>query len=190
MATFRQNSFAGGMLSPSLEGRTDNPKRLAGARRIHNFFVTPFGTLRRRPGIRFVDTLYGNDGLLEIALPDSGDRKVRMIDFRGSDNVDVLLVLSHMKGIALRNGSTTGAEPFDTPWQGQHLEPRPFDGTQPGIKWSQSGNRLLVTHPEYQPRYLVAPETDADSWTVVLGDTLVDAPELAHFDANYVAAGA
>ena len=57
MATFRQTSFIGGQLSASLEGRTDYDKRLAGARLIRNFFVTLYGTLRRRPGIRLTETV-------------------------------------------------------------------------------------------------------------------------------------
>ena len=63
MATFRQSSFIGGMLSPSLEGRTDYDKRLAGARRIENFIVSRFGTLRRRAGMQFMTNAYGSDSL-------------------------------------------------------------------------------------------------------------------------------
>ena len=188
MAVFRQNSFIGGALSPSLEGRTDFDKRLAGARRIHNFFVTPYGTLRRRPGMRFLARVYGdiNDG----DVPAGADLAARLITFRGRDNVDTLIILTHMKAAALPNGRIADMVRFDAPWQGRHLRPDPFDGSKPGVKWSQSGARMLITHPEYAPRFIVAPEDPAVStWSVVGGNLLEEAVALTGFQGEYIAAG-
>ena len=192
MATFRQDSFAGGMLSPSLEGRTDFDKRLTGARVIRNFFITPYGTLRRRPGVRFVRNIYGGNAPLSSATPAGQDNAVRLVTFRGRGNTDTLLIFAHNRVYAAPNGDlSSGAvklvTPGAAPWRGRDLNPNAAIGA-PGIKWSQVGNRLLVTHPSYEPQYIVEPETPGGEWTRVRGDTLVDAPDLSTFTAEYVAA--
>ena len=334
MPVYRQSSFIGGMLSPSLEGRTDYDKRLAGARRIHNFFVTPYGTLRRRPGVRFManaygsGSLFGSGGLPDVAgsgetkninailpsvrssgiealwrnttfiagntmqihvhatglavsrrtftwrptvqnfielmianptgythqwvgddgkvlniwflfsagLPsqvwtevangvpirflearvwgapgqsrvnvqslsldtdaeaitpdpdpevDPADIDLRYIPFRGHDNTDTLLVLGHLLGRAIINGDAATAKQFAHPWKGRDLRPDPQNTRKPGIKWSQSGGRLLITHPDYEPMYLVAPATEAEDWTVKSGTQPVTSPDLNTFSADY-----
>ena len=190
MPVFRQNSFVGGALNPSLEGRTDFAKRLAGARRIHNFLVTPYGTLRRRPGFRTVGRLYGSGGLLATGSPSAPDLKGRVLTFRDKDNIDVLIVLGHRKGVALRSGRRNEAAArtrFDTPWAGRDLNPDPFDGTKPGIKWAQSGRRLLITHPDYPPLYIIAPEREDRDWTTSPAELLLDQLALSQFSAEYVA---
>lgn len=186
MAVFRQTSFIGGMLSPSLEGRTDYDKRLAGARLIRNFFVTPYGTLRRRPGVRFLADVYG--GINEAAAPGGEDDQARLITFRGRGNVDTLIVLSHLSAAAIRNGNVAETKRVVTPWKGRDLNPDPARGDRPGVKWSQTGNRLLITHPDYEPQYLVEPSEARGEWTLVAGDTLVAAPELSTFTAEYATA--
>ena len=194
MATYRQSSFEGGMLSPSLEGRTDFDKRLAGARRIHNFIVTPFGTLRRRAGIRFLAEVFARPGqsagahLSSQSRPAAGDDAVRLITFRNRDSEDTLLVLAHHTCRAIPNGILAASHEFSTPWPGSALTPDPFDGSKPGIKWSQSGNRILVTHPDYEPTYLIAP-TEGTQWRTGSGADLVSAPEVSSFTAEYIAAG-
>ena len=189
MATFRQTSFIGGQLSGSLEGRTDYDKRLAGARLIRNFFVTPYGTLRRRPGIQFTRAVYGPGGLNSTS-PTSADAQTRLVTFRGRGNTDTLLVFSHRAVYAIPNGDTAATRLItpQPPWRGRYLNPDPSRGDRPGIKWSQSGNRLLVTHPLYEPQYIVEPEVPGGEWALVPGDTLVDAPALSTFAAEYVAA--
>ena len=57
----------------------------------------------------------------------------------------------------LLSGGATSA--LTTPWQGRHLHPDAFGGVEPGLKWSQAGEFLLITHPEYKPRYLKIGDT-------------------------------
>ena len=185
MAVFKQTSFIGGALSPSLEGRTDYEKRLAGARRIHNFFVTPYGSLRRRPGIRYEADVYTN--YFAGPQPSTTNRRTRLLVFREPDNTDTLIVLSHLYGVALRGGNARRIRSFTTPWEGRHLNPSPIGATSPGIKWSQTGNRILVTHPEYTPTYIV--KNQDSSWSTVLGDATVEEVNSSEFLADYVLPG-
>ena len=187
MSVYRQNSFIGGMLSPSLEGRTDYEKRLAGARIIENFFVTPYGTLRRRPGMRYVADIYTHLSRFGPEDVSASDRAARLLTFRGADNVDVLIVLSHLAGVAMRNGDAEDIKSFVTPWKGRDLAPDPHDGTRPGVKWSQSGNNILVTHPAYRPRYIRAPSDESAEWLVVDGSVPLDALNAGSFFGNYIA---
>lgn len=51
---YLQSSFAGGELSPRLDGRVDVAKFKAGARIVENFQVLPHGGARKRSGFQFV----------------------------------------------------------------------------------------------------------------------------------------
>ena len=191
MAVMRQNSFSGGMLSPSLEGRTDYAKRLAGARRIHNFFVTPYGTLRRRPGIRLISHVYGTGGLSQesiAAITNGLDVEAKLLRFRGTGGADALIVLSHRSGAVLVGASLLNDPKlrFRTPWNGRDLRTRPERGVTLGLKYSQSGQRLLVTHPAYAPHYIYA--DDAGQWQAVQAELTTDDPAATAFTADYVAA--
>lgn len=193
MAVYRQTSFVGGMLSPSLEGRTDYKKRLAGARLIHNFLVTPYGTLRRRPGIRYAADVYGSRSNINPTNPTTladGNAQARLIQFRGHDNQDHLIVLTHMKATIINNGDVGNAVTINTPWEGKHLRPDPTDSDKPGVKWSQSGTRLLITHPDYEPTYLVAPQVSGGSWAQQRASAVDStiAVDSSVFSADYVAA--
>lgn len=50
----RQASFAGGEISPDLHGRTDLDTYAKSLKSCKNFIVTPYGTLRNRPGFKFL----------------------------------------------------------------------------------------------------------------------------------------
>ena len=119
------------------------------------------------------------------------DVDVRYITFRGHDNTDTLLILGHKTGAAVVNGDHTNAKRFDHQWAGRHLRPNPARSDQPGIKWSQSGGRLLITHPDYPPKYLVAPDpaVPGSVWREEDGSQPVNAPALATFSADYRTAG-
>lgn len=49
-----QRAFAGGIISPDMFGRIDDPRVQNGAEVLDNFICTPQGAARRRPGTKFV----------------------------------------------------------------------------------------------------------------------------------------
>jgi hypothetical protein len=58
---FQQTSFASGELSPLLKGRTDLEQYYKGAQQAEGVVIVPQGGIKRRPGLKFVDTaLKGN----------------------------------------------------------------------------------------------------------------------------------
>lgn len=59
MPVIRQESFAGGELSPSLYGRTRSDRYRIGARTLQNYIIGPEGELQSRPGFKLceADTL-------------------------------------------------------------------------------------------------------------------------------------
>lgn len=57
MVAANQSSFSGGEMAPSFWGRTDLERYRVGARSIENMVVTQLGSLKRRPGLKFVREL-------------------------------------------------------------------------------------------------------------------------------------
>jgi len=49
-----KHTFAGGELAPDLDGRTDYQKYPTGASLLENFWVTRYGGIANRPGMRFI----------------------------------------------------------------------------------------------------------------------------------------
>ena len=149
MALYRQNSFSGGMLSRSLEGRTDYAKRVNGARNIVNFFVTPQGTLRKRSGIRPV-----------LGVSTAG-RGARLIPFITENSAQFLVVVSGGDAEGqpgriqvLGENDVVELGGFSPPWGPEDIHPDPTDASKPGIKWSQGTDQLLITHPDHPPALL------------------------------------
>lgn len=57
MVAANQSSFSGGEMAPSFWGRSDLERYRVGARSIENMVVTQLGSLKRRPGLKFVREL-------------------------------------------------------------------------------------------------------------------------------------
>lgn len=57
MVAANQSSFSGGEMAPSFWGRTDLERYRVGARSIENMVVTQLGSLKRRPGLKFIREL-------------------------------------------------------------------------------------------------------------------------------------
>jgi hypothetical protein len=113
MPPIRQTSFAAGELSPSLWARDDFDKYSAGARRLHNFVPTPWGSAANRPGTRYAGETYGNG-------------QARLIPFTFSETDTLMLVFTDqllrfytldpvtgLPGVVLKQLATTV---YDTPY--------------------------------------------------------------------------
>lgn len=146
MATLRQTNFARGELSPLLWGRTDLEVYRSGLRRMRNFFATRHGPAMSRPGTSFVALTKSNGG-------------VRLVPFIYSDQSSYVLEFGHEYIRFHRNGATllSGGIPYEvaTPYQSTDLAT---------LRWVQSGDVLVLTHPSYAPRELT--RVSNTNWTL------------------------
>ena len=74
----RQASFAGGEISPDLHGRTDLDTYAKSLKSCKNFIVTPYGTLRNRPGFKYLG-------------PTKNNNQARLIPFRYDKDTNFIL---------------------------------------------------------------------------------------------------
>ena len=157
MASFDQRSFAGGQVSSRYFGtaNTQNENRLALAR---NCLIDAEGSLQKRPGSQVL--LHSSDGRYSGSVPSekrgkpwklAKGKKARLIPFRYSNNDQYTLVLRDMKMDVLKNGEVVAVD-IDTPWPETDLHFDPENDETTGIKFSQSGRLMVVTHPNHLPR--------------------------------------
>jgi hypothetical protein len=159
----RQVSFSGGVLSPSLYGRTDISRYATGARTLRNFFVSPAGVAMNRPGTQHVTDL--------------GAHPARLIPFVVSESESYVLVF-----VA---DSMTVAVWRESESDGRHLFSKSgtialFDPGAPtalyeysaaelsSMRWAQSGPYLTVCAEGRYP--LEIKYTSASSWSAELLD--------------------
>ena len=104
MPTFRQASFAGGEISPTLYGRTELAKYAVSLARCRNFIVEPQGCVSNRPGTVFVRAARG--------------ATVRLIPFIYSSDQSYVLEFGD-RYIRFHTQGETVIEPVDglTPWR-------------------------------------------------------------------------
>lgn len=69
---FQQTSFASGELSPLLKGRTDLEQYYKGAEQAEGVVIVPQGGIKRRPGLKFVDTALKGNTRQTAVNPTSG----------------------------------------------------------------------------------------------------------------------
>lgn len=133
-----KTSFAAGELSPELLGRADLRAYENGAARLTNVFILPTGGVRRRPGLRHLETLPG---------------PARLIAFEFSTEQTYLLVLTDRR-LGVWRGEVEVAS-IATPWTEAHL---------PQLGWTQSADTLLVVHPEVPPQRIT--RTSHIDWSI------------------------
>jgi len=133
-----KNSFSGGEISPYLIGRGDLKAYENGMAKMRNLIIYPTGGLRRRPGLRHVDTL---------------DEQARLVSFEFNTDQTYLLVFKNLKMVVYRDG--VKQIEIDTPWTQIQLS---------SLIWTQSADTLLVVHPDVEPRKIS--RTSHTTWTI------------------------
>lgn len=123
-----KTSFTAGELSDDLLGRTDLRAYENGARRLRNVFILPTGGVSRRAGLRFVDTARGPG---------------RLISFEFNVEQVYLLVLADQVLDIYFQGTRIAT--LSTPWSLAQIGQ---------LNWTQSGDTLLVVHPDVHPKRL------------------------------------
>ena len=123
--------FNAGELSPKMLGRNDISQYAKGCSKLENFLVTPYGSVERRPGTRF------------LAAAKTG--KVRLIPFIFSSDVAYICEFGD-RYIRFYQGSlpisTSEGVPYEieSPYSKEDLD---------GLRYIQSADIMTICHPSY-----------------------------------------
>lgn len=127
-----QNSFLGGEIAPALYGRIDDKLVAVGAAELTNFLVNVSGSLRKRPGFKFMRQL--------------GDGIFRLIPFRFASDQTLVLVFGNkvMYVVAMGQFVMNGSQPYQvsTPYTDTQL----YD-----LSYSQNADVVTLTSPDVAP---------------------------------------
>ena len=128
--THVQASFNSGEWAPQLFARVDIQKYRSGAALMQNFFVDYRGGTSTRPGTQF------------IAGPMMTPHPIRLIRFQAGFNNGYVLEFGQNYIRPILNGAVIPATIISTPYAGADLAL---------FKFSQTGNIMILTHPNYVP---------------------------------------
>lgn len=130
-------SFNAGELSPKMFSRNDVSQYTKGCRKLENFIVTPYGSVEKRPGTKFIS---------QAKYP---EKAVRLVRFAFSRDIaylcefgDRYIRFFQHDAAVFKNGSILEVE---TPY----LESELAD-----LKFVQSADVMTIVHPEHAPREL------------------------------------
>lgn len=144
---WKQSAFSAGEFSPEVSCRDDVDRYNFGAKEITNFIPSPFGGVKRRPGMRFVNEA-GNMS-----------QKVRLVPFIYNESVSFMLEFGHgyvrvyRKDGLIYNGNNPVQ--VSTPYQGSDLF---------GLKFTQSADTLFICHKNYPVKTLF--RNSDTNWTL------------------------
>jgi hypothetical protein len=137
-AFISQTNFSAGELDPRMLGRTDLRSFENGAAKLRNVVVETTGGVRRRPGMAYVASAAGPG---------------RLVDLETGPGLAYLLAFSDAQVDVFRDGVLRAT--VAAPWADEQLGQ---------IAWAQSGDSLLVTHPDVPPQQL---KRESDTvWTI------------------------
>lgn len=163
-----QNSFLGGEIAPALYGRIDDKLVAVGAAELTNFLVNVSGSLRRRPGFKFMRQL--------------GDGIFRLIPFRFASDQTLVLVFGNkvMYVVAMGQFVMNGSQLYQvtTPYTDTQL----YD-----LSYSQNADVVTLTSPDVAPYELR--RLGATNWEFRQISTLpsLDPPTSVKASATYPA---
>jgi hypothetical protein len=145
-ASWIQNSFNAGELSPRLKGRIDIAKYKNGCDTLENFIPQIYGPVRKRPGTRFVNE-----------VKDSS-KNVRLIPFQFSTSQAYILefgdkyIRFYMNGGVILDSSSVIYEVTTIYSYDEVVD----------LHYVQSADVLYLTHPNHPPHKLM--RYDHDNW--------------------------
>ncbi|GAF92682.1 unnamed protein product, partial [marine sediment metagenome] len=126
---------AHGEISPQMIARSDLEIYRKCAKRMRNLVVIPQGGARRRFGLDYIADLTGEAGSDEYMLG----------WFQVSEDENYLLVFLPLKIDIYKDNSFLAS--VTTPYTGTQL-------ANNEVKFSQSGNSMVIVHPDYPPKEL------------------------------------
>ncbi|MBP5534843.1 MAG: hypothetical protein J6Y03_05000 [Alphaproteobacteria bacterium] len=156
-----KTNFTSGAVSMDLLGRTDLSAYDNGALELKNVFINPIGGIQRRSGLRYIDTIAS---------------AVRLISFTFNTEQVYLCVVGDRFIRVYKN--ETLLQTLVTPW---------VEADIPQLRWTQSADTLLLTHPDYEPKKI----TRQSNETFVLSSWVFETDAVGHkfcpyekYDAN------
>lgn len=152
MPSLLQPTFSAGELAPSLYGRVDIAKYMAGLKTCRNFIVRQHGGVSNRPGTMFV------------AESHDSTKKSRLIKFQFSTVQTYVLEFTDQLMRIIKNGGLV-VYPIGHGSAGQVVEvATPYlEADLFRLKFTQSADVITITHPSYITRQLS--RTDHHVWT-------------------------
>lgn len=172
MPTVPQPSLSGGELSSSLHGRVDIDRYRTSLKTCLNFVPQVYGGVKNRAGSRYVTSTYASGTMSRLVPftfnadqsyvielsggsvdpssdPSTWNGKARLISYGrpvlyGADEVARQATL----GVTVTLGTPVT---FNVPWNVTDLRE---------LKFSQSGDLLTITHPDYEPWQIVRRSND------------------------------
>ncbi|MGE4291384.1 MAG: hypothetical protein AB7E32_04150 [Desulfovibrio sp.] len=147
-------NFTAGEISPRLAGRVDLSKYYNGCETLLNFIVHPHGGATRRSGLRFVCEA-ANQDVASLLVPfEYNAEQSYVLEFSTDAEGQGLMRVFADRGRVL--DPETGIQAaLATPYEAEDLE---------GLKYVQSNDTLILTHPSHAPRKLT--RTDHHLWTL------------------------
>ena len=147
-ATASQASFIAGELDPRLAARIDTDSYTKGAETLTNVICLGQGGVKRRPGMKYIDTVT--------------ESEVRLVKFEFNITQTYLLVFVdskmyvYMDGVLQTNINGSGNDYLVTPYNSTEIKE---------MTWTQSADTLIICHNDYVPRKIVRGATDT-TWSI------------------------
>lgn len=147
-ATVSQNTFTAGELDPRLAARHDYDGYYKGAQTLNNVVCLGQGGVKRRGGMKYIDTLTDTD--------------VRLVTFEFNVTQTYLLIFANVKmyvykdGVKQANLNGSGNDYITTPWNATQIKEMSF---------TQSADTLIVCHNSHAPRKIVRSGSHT-AWTL------------------------
>ena len=154
-STLSLTNFTAGELSSRLEGRVDLSRYYNGCSLLENFLVHPHGGATRRSGMRFVAQAGNPARASRLAPFEFNAEQAYVLEFGADETGQGFMRVFKDQGLVL--DSSGGGDPFciETPYGADDLD---------RLRWVQSNDTLILTHPDHAPRTLT--RTDHDAWNL------------------------
>ena len=139
ITTLIQNSFTAGELDPKLVSRNDLATYYSGAYKLRNVLAMPQGSVKRRPGLEYLNEHFSSN--------------IKLVEFLYSDSYKYIIIFEPGIATIYKNGFVI--ETLSIPITFDQLK---------NITFAQSNDYLLIFHEEFSPNYIVR-ENDL-TWSV------------------------
>ena len=156
-----QASFTAGEISPRLWGRTDIEDYAKGAKLLQNYIVSPYGSISRRPGLKYVATVADSTKNYRLKRFVYSNQQTYMLEFG-----DTTLRFYTNQGLILSAGTPYS---ISTPYTSAEVA---------NLRFAQEFDTAFIVHPNHPP-YALVRKSDTN-WTL----TQVTFTEPPYLDVN------
>lgn len=158
-ANLIKSTFTSGVLDARLAGRVDIGHYEKGLQTGNNILITPYGSIRRRPGLRWISTLVNPGGVSPRLLPFSYKTREEEYCLVLGENAGAPAtgkMFFFLNGAQLTNINGSGNDWLVTPWP---------VAAAPYVRIAQSQDAAILVHEDYAPQILVRGATST-TWSI------------------------